>query len=176
MAADVQLRMLAPQMREAAGRFRRANPGSALDKMILAWARQAVAELREATPVEEGEPLGREHPPPGTARARWRFDDVPGQKMVRISNDTEYLKFFLTGTGQDTGGWIYPENLPGFLMYYAKEGPYAGRKIWRRRVRGIQPYPPLVAAVERLGKVVEVMTHDLGIEIMKEIAEVDGGA
>jgi hypothetical protein len=175
MAADIQFRMLAPQLRDAAGRFRRADPGSALDKMILAWAEQAVAVLREATPTEEGEPVQRGHPEPGTARERWRIDHVPGQKMVRVSNDTEYLKFHVTGTGQDTGGWIYPEKLPGFLVYYSKEGPYAGRKIWRRRVRGIQPYPPLVAAIERLGTVVEVMTHDLGIEIMKEITEVTGG-
>jgi hypothetical protein len=175
MAADVQLRMLAPQLRDTAGRFRRADPNSALDKMILAWAEKAVAELREATPVEEGEPLQRWHPPPGTARASWRFDHVPSQLAVKITNEAPYLRFHVSGTGQDTGGYIYP-NVAPMLVFYAKVGPYAGRKIWRPHVRGIEPNPQLVAAIDRLGPTARDMFIATGRDIIQRIVGLDGGS
>jgi hypothetical protein len=170
MAADIQLSMQAPQLRDLAGRFRRADPSNALDKMILAWAEKALAELREATPVEEGEPVQRGHPRPGTAREAWRFDHLPSQLAVKVTNDAPYLRFHVRGTGQNTGGYIYPQKVPGFLMFYAKEGPYAGRKIWMRRVRGIEPNPQLVAAIERLGPTARDMFIATGREIIGKIA------
>lgn len=175
MAGDVQFQLFAPQLRNAAGRFRDADPHSALDRLILTWAQTALANLREATPVEEGAPLQRGHPPPGTARAAWRVDHVPSRNEVKVTNTardergTAYLRFLVSGTGQDTGGYIYPKVAP-FLVFYAKEGPSAGRLINRKRVRGIQPNPQLVAAIERLGPTAATMLHETGIKILQKIA------
>jgi hypothetical protein len=174
---EPRLRQFTSQLRSAEGRFRRVDPSSALDRLLVAWGDRAVAELREATPVENPDPvLQRQHAQPGTARASWRFDQEPGQHRVKVTNvarderETAYLRFHVTGTPEaDPGGIITPEVAP-FLRFYDKSAEGAGSLVKRAWVHGIQPNPDLVAAIERLGPEAAQMLDETGIAIMRDLA------
>src|SRR5437870_1921534 len=99
MVSSLNVKVLPdPRVRTRPGQFKADTALTALDKAMVKWAGDAVVQFREATPIEDT----------GAMRRGWTWSHLPAQNAVEVRNYVKHALFVIGGTGQATGGYIYP--------------------------------------------------------------------